>query len=68
MNWKKVARNTVIGAGIGALAPVIIIPLIGGFGMVAMGGAIGTGLVTGIAGLLGGTVGAGSEVVNQLAE
>lgn len=66
MNWKKIGQRAVIGAGIAALLPVALIPMIGGFGMVAMGGGIGTGLVTGVMGLVGACSGAGSEAVSQL--
>lgn len=68
MNWNKVIKRGLIGGGVAALAAVGVIPIIGGFGMVAMGTGIGTGLVTGVITLIGGVAGAGSETIEQLGE
>lgn len=68
MNWKKIGVKGVIGTAIGTTAAIALVPLIGGFGVVAMGGAVGTALAAGVAGLFGGAASAGTEAYNQATE
>lgn len=65
---EDIGKKALIGAGIGALIPVAAIPIIGGFGMVAMGGGIGTGLVAGVSTIVGLITGGGSEAADQLGD